>query len=156
MPQDPFLATANQGRKKAPTPPAFTPAPAPLSYQAQGWYDPTSAYGGDQGATGYVNAPVGNMYLQNQPLAAYTRFLGGIGGLGDDAFSRWAQQQYQRAHQGFLAALATNPNLNFYRDYLPQTGGMGEWQQRFGQLDPRSRGENPSLYTGPARWIQRQ
>lgn len=149
-------------RAPAPAPAPAAPSLAPYAQQTpityaptDGWYDPDSAYGGSRGAGGYVGTPVGDIYLRDNPNVAYARYTSGFGGLGEDAFAKFVQSQYRNANSGYLSALATNPNLNFSRDYLPNMGGEQFFRNKFNSLAPQQRGEQTGLWSPRSRWIGR-
>jgi hypothetical protein len=133
----------------------YAPPPQVTYGQTTGWFDPTSTYGGQWGTQGVTGTPFGSIYLRDNPNVAYARYTSGFGGLGDDAFSKFVQSQYRNANAGYLSALATNPNLDFYRDYLPGLGGEQFFRERFQGLAPSQRGENQGLWAPRARWITR-
>lgn len=120
-----------------------------------GFFDPSSLYGGQYnwGTTPVVGGPGG--YLAENPQAAYTRFTSTFGGQNNDPYSRWLQQQFSQAYQGYQAALATNPNLGFGRgenDYL-QGLGANFFQNRWNRMAPQQRGITNQTYGGGrTRW----
>jgi len=122
-------------------------------YGGGSYYSPGSLYGGSQdfSTTPIVAGPSG--YLANQPQAAYARFTAPFAA-GEDPFSRFVRSQYGQAQQGFQGALATNPNLNFYSQYLPGLGGENYFRSRFLSLPASARGEQPGLLGGGRmRWF---
>ena len=99
--------------------------------------------------------PIGGAggYLENNPQAAWTRYLQGNYGIGltdTSPFSTFVRNQYQNAQRGFEAALAEDPTLIF-QNYLSNINP--NFQQMFSNLTPSQRGENVSRYAGPVRWI---
>jgi hypothetical protein len=120
-----------------------------------GYYNPSSLYGAQQSfaQSPLVSGPAG--YLAEQPQAAYSRYTATFAG-GEDPFSRFVRNQYGTAYQGYLSALATNPNLNFSNQYLPGLGGEQFFRNRFLQQAPSARGEQPGLIGGGRlRWFIR-
>lgn len=115
-----------------------------------GYYDPSQNYGRGTSAvtTPLVSGPSG--YLAENPQAAYARYTAPFA-MGEDPFSRFVRNQYGQAYQGFQAALATNPNLSFYGQYLPGLGGEQYFRNRFLSQAPMARGESP---VGRMRWFQ--
>ncbi len=122
---------------------------------ANPFYNPTATYGAFNGATGNTLAPWGNVILEQNPDAAFTRFGAQIGLPGDESpFARWFRQQFGRTQTGYGAAAATNPLL-MYRDYLGGLGSFADWQRRFMALTPQQRGEQQTAFAPAARWINR-
>lgn len=125
------------------------------------YYDPNSTYGqtkyGNQYAqNAFTNTGAGYWYMNQNDDAAWTRYAAPfMSGSGEGNFDRWLQSQKGRVYDAFQAALATNPNLNFYGEFLPGLGGYDEWMQRYQALSPEQRGENAARYAGSARWIPR-
>lgn len=98
-----------------------------------------------------ISGPAG--YLEDNPQAAWTRYLQGNYGVGladESPYASYVRNQYQNARQGFEAAIAENPALIF-QQYLSQT--MPNYAQMFSAMTPSQRGENVSRYAGPLRWI---
>lgn len=149
------------------TPPRTAAAPAPNAASlfsppnyptypttpGAGYYAPGAGYGTntDQSTTPFVNGPAG--YLAQNPQAAYARYTAPFAS-GEDPFSKFVRSQYGQAYQGFQGALATNPNLNFYNQYLASLGGQNFFQQRFMAQPAAARGEQSNLLGGGRmRWF---
>lgn len=105
----------------------------------------------DWSDTPSIGGPSG--YLENNPEAIWTRYMGQMGiGLNDTSpFAQYMRQQYQNAYSGFQAGIADDPSLTF-QQYL-QDIGTPDYQRQFQNLSPQQRGENWARYAGPARWI---
>lgn len=130
----------------------FNPQGAPFYQGGSPWYyDPSNSYGGDRdwATTPAIGGPGG--YLENNPSAAYTRFVSPWAS-GEDAFSRFVRSQFGNVSQGYEAAFASNPDLGF-QSYLSSLG-PGHFQQRWRQMNPQQRGESTSLFGGGrTQWI---
>lgn len=97
-----------------------------------------------------IGGPSG--YLEENPTAAWTRYLQGNYGIGvadQRPAAQFMRGQYDNAQRGFQAALAEDPTMIFQR-YL---GGLPNMHALFAALMPRQRGENVSANAGPLRWI---
>jgi hypothetical protein len=126
---------------------AFKPATADPFYRFNQFQkDPafdwtkTQAIGGNSG------------YLEQQPDAAYTRWLGslGVGLSGASAFDDYVQNYVRNQSQNaYKAALAEDPTLK-YQDYLNTLGSLNDLHRRFAGLTARQRGVYPQ---GPTRVI---
>ncbi len=124
----------------------------PTGSNSYNYYDPGSTYGGQYGPGGWSSTQTGQYYLEQNPEAAFTRWLAENGYRDFTAQGEFARQQYGKVRTGYEAALGSNPNLSF-RDYLSQTGpSLG---QQFARLTPEQRGENQSLFAPRARYIPR-
>lgn len=125
----------------------------------RGYYNPNSTYGGGYGnqwdQNAFTNTAVGRYYMNQQPDAAWTRYTTPIIGQGNDAFGAWVNSQKGRVMDAYQAALATNPNLDLYGQFLPQMGGFDQWMQQFLALSPQQRGEPTAGVAGQARWVPR-
>lgn len=120
--------------------------------------DPFYNFNQFQQDTGYdwtQTEPIGGAggYLENNPQAAWTRYLQGNYGIGltdNSPYATFVRNQFQNAQRGFEAALAEDPTLIFQR-YLSNINP--NFQQMFASLNPAQRGENIPRYAGPVRWI---
>jgi hypothetical protein len=91
-------------------------------------------------------------YLEQNPNAAYTRWMGGIGAsLGDTTpFGEYVQNYVRNQSQNaYQAALAEDPTLK-YQDYLQTLGSLNDLYTRFAGLSARQRGV---YQPGPTRVI---
>lgn len=98
-----------------------------------------------------IGGPSG--YLEENPDAAWTRYLQGNYGIGvadQSPFSSFVRGQYNNALAGFKAAVAEDPSLIFQK-YLSQI--TPNYAAMFAALTPSQRGESVSRYAGPIRWI---
>lgn len=122
-------------------------------YGGPNYYDPSSLYGARESAVTMPIVSGPNQFLANQPQAGYARYTAPFAS-GEDPFSRFVRSQYGQAQQGYQAALATNPSLSFYNNYLPGLGGENYFRQRFLSLPASARGEQPGLLGGGRmRWF---
>ena len=99
--------------------------------------------------------PIGGAggYLENNPEAAWTRYLQGNYGIGltdESPYASFVRGQFQNAQRGFEAALAEDPTMIFQR-YLATVNP--NFTQMFANLTPNQRGESVSRYAGPVRTI---
>jgi hypothetical protein len=123
-----------------------------------GYYDPNSSYGRDPfweqgwGEGFYDNTVYGPTgYLENNVPALWTRFTTPWAS-GTDPFSKFVQGEFSKFWDSYDAAWATNPDL-LKQDWVGQFG-EGDFRQRFNQLTPGQRGENPSRFGGGRmQWI---
>ena len=124
-------------------------------WSGTGYYSPTSVYGGGYGAGQFAQTPFGNQYLENEANrgTAFTRYLAEQGVDDYSGYGTWARGQLGRINQGYMAALATNPFLEFEGpgSYLSGLNLRNIYQG----LSPVQRGENPAMYAGRTRWIPR-
>lgn len=120
-----------------------------------GYYNPGSLYGATNGSmydSPVVSGP-GGSYLNQNPEAAYARFIAPFAS-GTDPYSNWVRQQFGQVYNyGYKPALATNPNLSFQDQFLGQYVTPGSMQQRFNNQAPQLRGVNVANFGGGrARW----
>lgn len=129
-------------------------APSTSFAPAFNYWNPemSSPNGYDYGGTDW-----GQMMLEQSPQTFYYR-MGAQMGIPDDnsAFSRWFNQQYGQFLQGYNAYTVSDPINANLEDYSKTLGGYDDWHQRFMDLAPQVRGEDPgSRGAGPVRWIGR-
>jgi hypothetical protein len=111
--------------------------------QYPGFYDPSSLYGAPESMydSPVVSGP-GTSYLNQNPEAAYARFIAPFAS-GTDPYSNWLRQQFSQVYNyGYKPALATNPNLKFQDEYLGQYLNSDAMRQRFMHQAPQLRGVN--------------
>lgn len=120
------------------------------------WYTPggfggTGNYGADQD---WTQTPFTLQYMDPQiPRGVYQDYLSRNGFGGFDRRSLFAQNQYGNTQSGYQAAVRENPTLT-YHDYLNQQFGAGNsLNDLWAGLAPEQRGENPSRFVGPTRFI---
>ena len=111
------------------------------------YFSGNNLYGGQQSMWGapVVSGP-GQSLMNQNPQAAFFRFTSPYAG-GQDAFSRFTQNQFGNVNRGFQAAQMTNPDIRF-DDYFNSLGGRNFFQQQFNQLSARDRGLSPSAFGG--------
>jgi hypothetical protein len=108
------------------------------------------------GQGNWWDTPTGDTYLRDNPNVAYNFYLRRLGFDMDDQsnFGRWRRGQYDQSHLDYLGALAVNPTLSYWRDWLPsQAPSMETMRQQFEQLTPNQRGERSANYGGPIRYL---
>jgi hypothetical protein len=115
-----------------------------------GWFDPNSQYGSSYQPGEWATTPVADIFLEENPDAAWMRYTTGLGIDPNTAEGQWARSQLSNAKTGWTAALATNPQLR-QRDYFNSLN----IRNMFRNLSARERGENPGLIAPAARTISR-
>lgn len=140
-----------QGAWKSGQVPAFPTYPGQGQSSQYAYYNPHSNYGGDRdwATTPAIGGPDG--YLEQNPEAAYNRFISGIAN-DEGNLARWLRSQYQPTVEGYEAAFASNPQLTF-QTYLAGLGPQ-QYMGRFNDLTPRQRGESSGdFYGGRTQWL---
>lgn len=120
---------------------------------ASNYFNQGSLYGGNQNMWGapIISGP-GQSAMNQNPQAAYMRWTSPFAG-GQDAFSRFTQDQFGNVNRGFQAAQMTNPDLRF-DNYYNGLGGLDFFRRQFNQLSARDRGLSPANYgAGGFRWF---
>lgn len=115
-----------------------------------GFFDPNSQYGYSGGAGDIATSPIGNIFLEDNPDAAWMRHLASLGIDPQSAEGQWARGQLGNVKTGWNAALATNPQLR-QSDYLKTLN----IRDMFANMSATERGENPGLFAPRARTISR-
>lgn len=114
------------------------------------FYTPGGGYGAKQE---WRKTPFVTNYLDPQiPEGVFAGYLGERSLGGTDAMSTWAQGQYGRTLAGYKAALRENPGL-MYADYLHKQFSKPSLVNAYLGQTARTRGENPSAFTGGTRLI---
>jgi hypothetical protein len=89
-------------------------------------------------------------YGEQNPEAAWTRYLAELGFGGMNTKGAWARGLYGRAGEGFQAARQRNEVLD-WQDYLATLN----IPQMYAQLTPGEKGYNDAQFGGPVRWQRR-
>jgi hypothetical protein len=123
------------------------------SGSASPFFSNTNLYGGQQSMWGAPIVSGNGQSLMNQnPQAAFARFTSPYAG-GQDAFSRFTQNQFNNVNRGFQAAQMTNPDLRF-DNYFNSLGGRNFFQKQFMNVAARDRGFNqPAFGGGRMTWF---
>lgn len=121
----------------------------PITSNGQ-FFDPNSQYGYNGGAGSVATSPIGDIFLEDNPDAAWMRHLASLGIDPMSAEGQWARTQLGNVKTGWNAALATNPQLR-QRDYLKSLDIRG----MFANQSASDRGENPGMFAPRARTISR-
>jgi len=133
------------------------------------FYTPGYGYGGMDWATNNPNAPGAQEAIENGggwsdtefvkkfldpqiPEGVFYGFLGDRYLGGNDAMSRWAQDQYGRTLTGYKAGLRDNPNMT-YAEYLKRQFNKPGLRSMYYAGTARERGENPAQFVGRTRQI---
>jgi hypothetical protein len=114
------------------------------------FFDPNSQYGYSGRPGDVANSPIGDIFLEDNPDAAWMRYLAGQGIDPQSAEGQWARTQLGNVKTGWNAALATNPQLR-QADYLKSLNIHG----MFSNMSAGQRGENPGMFAPRARTISR-
>lgn len=117
------------------------------------FFNNSSLYGGQQSMWGapIVSGP-GQSLMNQNPGAAFFRWTSPYAG-GQDAFSRYVQNQQNTVNRGFQAAQMTNPDLRL-DDYFNSLGGRNFFQRQYMLNSARDRGLNPSGFgQGRMSWF---
>lgn len=79
-------------------------------------------------------------YLNQNPDAAWWRYLSLLGLTGNTQRARWGQQQFNRVQGNYMSQAPSNPNMGIY-DWL--TGGLGvpNLGDEFAAQTPGQRGD---------------
>ena len=95
-----------------------------------------------------INELIRQFFGSNQGAAFYNAFprAGGVSPYSD--FLRGSQS---RTYGSYLSQLPKNPNM-LYNDYLKGV----DLESEFKNLAPSQRGENPSRFAPPTRWMPRK
>lgn len=117
------------------------------------FFSNNNLYGGQQNMwTAPVVSGSGQSLMNQNPQAAFLRWTSPYAG-GQDAFSRFTQNQFNNVNRGFQAAQMTNPDLRL-DDYFNSLGGRDFFARQFNQLGARERGLNPSGFgAGRMSWF---
>ena len=93
-------------------------------------------------------------YYEEQPGAAYQRFLTDIG-MGDllSPESQYLGGLASREYTRYLSQVPQHGLDWSYVDYLAQRSQSGDLQREYGQLSPQQRGEQPGVYAPRLRWF---
>lgn len=119
----------------------------------QGFYTPGLQGGYGSGNYGWERSPFVRDFLDPEiPQGVYTAFLAQNNLGGQDRRSQWARGMYGQTQSGYQAALRENPELT-YRNFLAKQFGTTGMDQIWRDLTPRQRGETPSLWAPPTRFI---
>jgi hypothetical protein len=114
------------------------------------WYRPGGGY---NSKIKWRDTPFVKQQLDPQiPEGVYTSFLGDNKLGGTDAESTWAQNLYGKTLAGYKAALRANPSM-MYKDYLNKQFNRQTLQNQYLSQTARSRGENPTAFSGATRMI---
>lgn len=97
-----------------------------------GW----NPYAGASGAPG--TSELDRYYLNQDPNAAWWRYLGLLGFTGTNPRQRYAQNQMSRYQGMYASDAASNPNAGFY-DWL--LGKGGQFNDEIGQASPDQVGD---------------
>src|SRR5690349_7194492 len=134
----------------APTPPPITPN--------NPYYSPGQTYGLENGTLPYLgdgqytDTDIGRGDVQDNQVAYYLRQLGQYDPYSEQG--RFMESQAQRVIQGYEQARLTNPEL-FFRDYVDDSGIMGQLDRRFNLASPEALGMNYARYAPPASTVPR-
>ncbi len=126
------------------------PQTGQTSMQTNGpWGGPNGRVGGQR----FLQTPWGQQMATENPQASYLHYANAWGGGTDTAYGRWLQQQAQPTIANYNAELLEDPFLKFAK-YMRQLGPES-FQNQYAAMAPQARGEQPNLYQGPVRVIQR-
>ncbi len=101
---------------------------------------------GGGGANPFFGGELIPGYWQAEPGAAYSQWMGGLG--GSNLFSEWLKRQYGTYEQRYKAASGYNPDLG-WMEYLQGQSPQREYQG----YSARDRGENPRNFSPNIRWV---
>lgn len=117
------------------------------------YFSNNSLYGGSQNMwTAPIVSGPGQSLMNQNPQAAFFRWTSPYAG-GQDAFSKYTQNQFGNVNRGFQAAQMTNPDLRF-DDYFNSLGGRDFFARQFNNIAARDRGLNLSGFgAGRMSWF---
>ncbi len=119
------------------------------------YFKPTSNYGSTSYGSGqFATTPIGDTYLQNQKDASFTTWLGNQGFRDNTSIGDYARAQRSKINEGYGAAMAQNPNLRYFTQYL--NGDLaGRLREDFSRMTPGQRGESQAQFAPRARQSMR-
>ncbi len=119
-----------------------------------GWgnqfYNPNTNYGGRWNPGDFASTPVGGVYFDQNPEAAWTRYTASRGVDALTNQGQFARSLFPQVYEGFQAAQATNPELRI-TDYIQ---GIDPFAM-FDQQTASARGEQPAKFAPRTRTIAR-
>lgn len=104
----------------------------------------------------YYGSPVEHVQANDDQSAAFLRKITNLGYGGIGVQDDLVRSLLPRFQQGYGAAKLTNPELDWERYLDTSLQSPDQIKQVIAGIDPASRGINPSLYVGGARWLKRQ
>ena len=106
-----------------------------------------------QGGKDWRTTPFVTNFLDPQiPEGVFASYLGDRSLGGTDAFSTWVQGLYGKTLAGYKAGLRERPDMR-YSDYLHSQFSKPALRHQYLGQTARSRGENPSAFQSPTRFL---
>lgn len=130
---------------------AISSYPMPANAGGSPFYNPKFDYWRGNEFPFLRGQPSANwLYGENNPQGPWTAMLSSLGFGGLDPKGQWGRSLYGRAGEGYAAAHAANPVVN-WQDYLKTL----DIPTMYAGLSPAEKGYNDAQFGGPVRWQRR-